>query len=564
MPSSTAKTLAQKAIKRMTTDLGYTAVLIVLAFVCTAAESTNIEMSVLGFLLRAAAYAFMFILGFVLICRFILTRPSHKEPHLHTVTLKRTALYASIIFLCWLPILIVLYPGITFSDTSSQLCQFFGNPPEYGAYCIQAGSAFSDHHPLADTLIMGSIVQIGMMLGSANIGFMVLVLAQSALLSLSIGRALCHVAVWNLWSRRSVYLTIAFFSIFPAFPYMAASPVKDTIFMIAFLSFIIEYARLMRGDCKGLVRPLFFLAITFLMILTKRTGLYVAILCLLGGIIFNRRAWKQLLLTLVPSIVAAGIVFPAIAFPLLNVSPGSKNEMLGFFYQQTARFVSVYPHEVTDQERQTIDSLLHYDTLAERYNPDIVDMVNHADGVEYNPSTSQVSAYIRVFLAQLMRHPENNVIAMLSQESGWFDISQHYQVALNYDMAVTPDNGTPNIYRPAWIRPAANALMDAINTIAELPIVGVLFIPALYTTLIPLYCVLLGMKTKRLTNRQLSCLVPVLASLPLLWISPVSLASVNLEAFRYTLPFLYTAPFTIGFALARPTEEQLTFRERAV
>lgn len=289
------------------------------------------------------------------------------------------------------------------------------------------------------------------------------------------------------------------------------------------------------------------------MILTKRTGLYVSALCLLGILLLNRHAWKTALISLLPAIIAAGVIFPAVAFPLLNVSPGSKNEMLGFFYQQTARFVRDYPDDVTPKERKAIDTILNYDTLAKRYDPAIVDPVNHGKGVDVDPSKEKIADYAKVFIDQLIRHPDNNLKAVLAQESGWFDLSQRYQTAINFDMAIQPSNGTPNITRPSWIRELAGRTVKTLNSAMTSPIIGLLCTPPVYTTLIPLFGIILGIRTKRLTRERLLCLLPIFTSLPLLWISPVSDVFVNLEAFRYTLPFLYTAPFTIAFTLSRKT-----------
>ena len=47
----------------------------------------------------------------------------------------------------------------------------------------------------------------------------------------------------------------------------------------------------------------------------------------------------------------------------------SPKEMLSLPFQQTARFVSEYESEITDEERTVIDRVLIYDQLADRYRP---------------------------------------------------------------------------------------------------------------------------------------------------------------------------------------------------
>lgn len=533
---------------------GYLLALAALSLLCTMAESTNAAFSFDEGAVRFGAYLAAFTVVF-LGCEHLAARvPSRNAGALSRVRIPHILAFTAIIFICWMPLLDTLYPGVTFSDTSSQLCQFFGNPPEFGPYCIVPDSAFSDHHPILDTLIMGSLVKIGMEHGSANDGFMLLVIVQSVLLALSISRTICHVAVRFSWRLPSLAIAIAFFSLFPVFPFMAASPVKDTLFIIVFLAFIVEFSRIALSNSPRLPWLASLFCYTVLLALTKRTGLYVAALCLLGALVLKRALWKQLLACMAPAIVLAAVVFPAVVFPLLDVSPGSKNEMLGFFYQQTARYVREYPKEVAPEEREVIDRLLNYETLAKRYRKDIVDMVNHGKGVDIDPSTEMVRAYSQVFAAQFLRHPENNVQAILDLESGWFDLSLRYQVAVNYGMADTPENGVPDISRPESMRARAEDAVETLNRTATDQLLGPLFTPALCTTLIPAFCLLLSLRTRRLTRKRLVALLPVLASLPLLWVSPVSDASSNLEALRYTLPFLYTAPFTLAFALGRINE----------
>ncbi|MFR8176726.1 MAG: DUF6020 family protein [Christensenellales bacterium] len=53
----------------------------------------------------------------------------------------------------------------------------------------------------------------------------------------------------------------------------------------------------------------------------------------------------------------------------------SKEMLLAAFFQQTARFVSEYESEITDEERAVIDRVLIYDQLADRYRPDLSDPV---------------------------------------------------------------------------------------------------------------------------------------------------------------------------------------------
>lgn len=74
-----------------------------------------------------------------------------------------------IIFICWLPWIIINYPGTTEPDSTYQLMQYFGD------------SAFTAHHPPLSTYIMGTLVVIGNFLWDVNFGIFLYILLQTVL-----------------------------------------------------------------------------------------------------------------------------------------------------------------------------------------------------------------------------------------------------------------------------------------------------------------------------------------------------------------------------------------------
>ena len=89
--------------------------------------------------------------------------------------------------ICWLPYIIAFYPGILSPDPSNQIKQFFNLDTQYREYVVMIDEnvPITNHHPVLHTVILGGLVYIGKLLGSANVGiFMYSLLQTLALLAL--------------------------------------------------------------------------------------------------------------------------------------------------------------------------------------------------------------------------------------------------------------------------------------------------------------------------------------------------------------------------------------------
>lgn len=95
----------------------------------------------------------------------------------------RFAVYkvACIILFCWLPVLIVLYPGTLINDTWGQLSQFIRWTETGGAKGI-----LYDYHPIFDTFFIGVlIVPFAKLSGNWHFAIFTYVILQACLTSFS-------------------------------------------------------------------------------------------------------------------------------------------------------------------------------------------------------------------------------------------------------------------------------------------------------------------------------------------------------------------------------------------
>lgn len=81
----------------------------------------------------------------------------------------------AIIYACWAPLLVLLFPGVIWWDTRQQLLQYNGLPN-----ALSEG-AIADHHPVLDTYLYGWFTDLGRALGSVDAGVYVFCLVQAFL-----------------------------------------------------------------------------------------------------------------------------------------------------------------------------------------------------------------------------------------------------------------------------------------------------------------------------------------------------------------------------------------------
>lgn len=72
--------------------------------------------------------------------------------------IKTTILLALIPFICWIPYLLIYWPGFIFGDTLSSLAQATGL------------ASYSNHHPFLYTMLIKACLKIGNILGIGNTG----------------------------------------------------------------------------------------------------------------------------------------------------------------------------------------------------------------------------------------------------------------------------------------------------------------------------------------------------------------------------------------------------------
>lgn len=366
------------------------------------------------------------------------------------------ALFSVIMALFWLPWLIANYPGGTYWDTYYQIFQCY--PENHPIAVIPYAECYDntltdaylcDHHPIVDTLIYGAFgMASDALTGNWMAGVFVFVCLQGAATIVAFTASIAYLRERSC-TPALCFFAYVFLCVMPFVSTWALCMVKDSLFglfYIPYMMMLFEAVRT-RGESLRTPRAVVLFALAGLALcLTKKTGLYVVvptaviamIVCLVrdhrernarsdshvhrSGIRYrhreqaarphDHRPWKAYLTQALLCGIVMTIIFPMVLFPLLNVAPGGKQEVLGTLFQQTARHVLYYPDDVTEDELEAIDALLEYDNLAHQYTFNFQDEVKYRYNLD--ATGDEIVEYLKVWAAQGLRHPESYLASLFS------------------------------------------------------------------------------------------------------------------------------------------------------
>lgn len=441
----------------------------------------------------------------------------------------------------WLVHILIRYPGTMSYDNWNQLSFFFG----YQAY--------SDWQPIFHTWVFGAVIQIGLWLGSANLGLFLFILLQSLIMSAILAWSLVLMKRWNAPQWLSV-LTLGIYCVAPYFAGYASFPIKDylyTAFFLLMLLLIMEWLR--EGDTfwgrKG--SRIAWITSATLMILFRNNGkyIYVPLIILMAimelhGLKRKKQQVKEwgtkAIYYAAPLVLVMGVTW--LITVCYDVQHNSPKEMLSLPFQQTARYVRDYGDEVTEEERVAIDGVLRYELLAEEYyelTADPVKSTYHAEG------TGELIAYFKVWLQQFFKHPLCYVEATWNQN--------YYLLAPNIDNIVHNKDcnvgeeimveygilDVINFEVPDWMHGLCTIMVSYYSLLYRLPIIGLLNNVAFYVMLM---LVMASFMIQDKRKKELLVFFPLFLSLLIVILAP----QIQNQP-RYAFPIIYTMPAVVAF-----------------
>jgi hypothetical protein len=468
------------------------------------------------------------------------------------------------LFVGWIPVLAVRFPGNIDTDTFNEVLQTYGL------------SETIDHHPWLDTVIFGAFWRIGQLLGSPQWAIFLYAFLQVVATIAALAAALSYLRFLGA-GQKMLIASIIFCACYPIIPMYAQTMAKDMIFGWIWVFFLIGYIEIVRTQGKILRRWSFsvvFVLIALSLVLTKKTGIYIVAVCLIA-LLFCARHYRKRVIAAAVAIVAVFVVWSSVLLPLWGVKKGEQAEMMSIPAQQTAAYVKAYRGEMTASDWSVLNGVFKDPkTMGKTYSPSNSDASKNR--WKNDASASAKSEYIKWWIATGLEHPTSYVMTTAATTlSLYYPDSQTMQdwSGLMYQDRLATDTASnerlaKNLVR--WSTGKANrADVDELMTnvfrtntgtrasiaydrgyLSVMSAASVVFSKVLVATWIPLFAFLYCVRDRLYRRRRgvLLAFVPILMTWLGILAGPIMLP-------RYFVTAVYSLPLIVGMLYLRRSDD---------
>lgn len=439
-----------------------------------------------------------------------------------------------VIFLCWLPWILIFYPGSVTWDPAYQAQQVFGVIP------------YNSHHPLLSTWLIGGCFYLGHMLGNDNLGVFLYVLLQSSICAFVYAKIIDYTKHTGC-SLVFQYLSLAFYSLLGTFGSYAQSVIKDTLFCGIFAFYMLLTVEFLHSPVSYIQhknRIVVYGIVAILLGLLRNNGIFVVmptILCILFWI-KDKKLKKKFGVGLV-AILFLYLVLNSAALKLVEGSKGSIGEALSIPLQQTARYVRDHGDEVTAEEKQIINSFLSYDTMAQDYDPQLSDPIKSKCSIHVLPNKKEVlQDYFEIWIQMFLKHPGTYLQATMENTYGYYSFTPKVKyggwIMDGMQDSFIDEMGLDVHY--TFDAPMRQAVKNISLITERVPLLSMLYMPAFYTwSLVILALYFLIQKN----NKVLIAMIPFSITLLICIASPVN------GMWRYYMPIVAAFPIIISYVI---------------
>ena len=316
------------------------------------------------------------------------------------------------ILCCYVPMLLITFPGSFAYDVPFQLEQVFTGQ-------------YSTHHPLLHTLMMGGLVRLGHDLGSINLGAAVYTMLQMTALAACF--AACCASIARQSSVRAAKWSAVFFALYPLHMMMAVNATKDVLFSGLFvLTLALAREALLLGMNRKLGAALVLCGAG--MMLLRNNALYaVVVWIVLLALLCGRRGLKVCGAMMLAAVLCLGA--NSAMQRATKAVDGSISEMLSWPIQQMARARNLHGDRFEGWEMQAVSELMP-DACWAKYLPTISDPVKFDFDAER--LLSDPAKYAKAYLSIGAKCPKAYFDALLMHTYSFFYPYGEYRVAGYY------------------------------------------------------------------------------------------------------------------------------------
>ena len=438
-----------------------------------------------------------------------------------------------VILIMWMPYIISFYPAIFSPDPSFQIKQYFGIPNKYSDYSIllDENVIITNHHPVVHTLLLGTCLKIGNIIGNDNLGLFIYSLIQILILSSVLSFTISYMTKIKVPYKYRI-ITLLIYSLVPMFPFYSMSAVKDVIFSSFIILYIILTYHLITNEYLNLkLKHLTIILVLLISImLFRNNGFHIVLLTFPFLILSNKKNLKKLLIVFI-LFLSLNYSYNNIILPYFKITPSSIREILSIPFQQTARYVKY--HDVDNEEYLIYDKVLDMKDLASRYDPELSDPVKN----KYNKYTTpeELKKYFKTWFKDLTKDPVLYVDATVNNIYGYFyPFKTNWYIYYKFDDRIVKDGFK---YHYNSLDKSREILSGFGLIYPYIPVIGLISNIGFNTWILFLLVTYLIYKKNK---KGIVYLLPSVATILICVASPAN------TYFRYAMPYIFSMPLTIA------------------
>lgn len=312
------------------------------------------------------------------------------------VTGKTFLLTALILFLCYLPVFLAVYPGFFVYDAQDELMQVVTRN-------------FSTHHPLVHVLMLGGIIQlVHKVSGSYNLGIACYTLFQMMALSCIFAYGICHLRKEGMGKRKGILMTL-YLGLFPTIVMFVLCSAKDGLFTGMLFLLVLMIRKLVKDPKSFFEKKRYVLLLAgscLSMMLLRHNGFYAflvfAVLFIALHKVTGLTGYLKKTAVIFLGILAAYLLLNKGLAAALQAQEPEHQEMLTVPIQQMARVYAMEGDSLSEEEKNTLFEILPEEALS-HYTPKVSDPVKIAfDNEAYEKDPGK---YLKLWVQIGMKHP---------------------------------------------------------------------------------------------------------------------------------------------------------------
>lgn len=422
-----------------------------------------------------------------------------------------------IIFLCWLPWILMNYPGTDEPDSIYQMQQYFGD------------AAFNAHHPPLSTFVMGILFVIGRFIWNANFGFFLYIFLQTFLGALIFSWSINEIHKLGIRCKYCL-IAVLYYALLPIWGGTMQGDGKDILYAESVALFVTCMVKIIVARQCGKKESFFIVVSGILAALLRNNGIYAVLPTILIMLFYLRNVERKKMCVVLIIVTLFYYGVTNLIYPSMGIEKGSVREALSIPFLQTAVYVNTYEDEVTEYEKEVIESVLNYDAL-KTYNPKNADSVKNT----YKEDNSKLPEYFKIWFQMFIKHPISYVSTFVNCGGGYFaPVMTGFPAPIGDKSSLYfAELGVEHVFGNKF----SDFFVEIEYACMELPVIKYFCMSGTYTWLI-LCCIMLLLREKMYSG--LILFVPEIMNVLVCIASPT-------WHIRYMLPVMAVVPLMIGW-----------------